>query len=291
MIIVRLSGGLGNQLFQFATGRALSIRHQQPLVIDDRVFHEDRFRQFGMSLFRAKFQLPVESTDVQNILPPSRKRWAAFLKWRLTHGRRLIYLREKSLAFDSTVLNTGPNSYLHGYWQSEQYFADVAEEIRRELTLRIDPGGENPACLAQIRSGVSVSIHVRRGDYVSDPKASRVHGTCSVQYYRNAAQEIAGRISDPLTFYVFSDDPEWTKQNLNLPFATRYVCHNDDAHNYEDLRLMSACDHHIVANSSFSWWGAWLGQNPNRLVIAPKVWFIDPSRSDASLVPASWLRI
>ena len=291
MIIVRVSGGLGNQLFQVATGRALSTIHQQPLVIDDRGFQADGFRKFCLPLFMVDILLPADSMAVQQILPPSRKRWVAFLKWRLTHGRSLRYIREKSLDFNPEILNAGPHCYLHGYWQSQQYFQHAAHQIRRDLTLRVGPTGENPEWLKKITSGVSVSVHVRRGDYVLDPKASRVHGTCSVEYYRAAAAEIAGRISDTPTFFVFSDDPRWVRENLHLPFPTQYMSHNDDHHNYEDLRLMAACSHHIIANSSFSWWGAWLGGNPDRIVIAPKTWFNDPSRSDRSLVPAEWVRL
>lgn len=292
MIIVRLSGGLGNQLFQFATGKALAIRNQQRLVIDDRVFHEDKFRTFCLPLFAAEFTLAQDCPEASAILPPPRKRWAQFLFWRWTHGRKLRFVREqRSLLFDPGILESGPHAYLHGYWQSEKYFADVASIIRNELVIPLPPSGENPAWLSEIPAGVSVSIHVRRGDYVADPKASRVHGTCSLQYYLDAAHEMARRVSQPCTFYVFSDDPDWVAENLHLPFPTRYIRHNDDAHNYEDLRLMAACHHHIVANSSFSWWGAWLGCNPDRIVIAPKVWFNDPSRSDQSLVPPEWLRL
>jgi len=291
VIIVQMSGGLGNQLFQYATGKALAVRTRQPLVIDDRVFHEDKFRSFCLPLFVAEFTLAQNCPDAAVILPPSRRRWAAFLLWRWTRGRKLKYLRERSMRFDATVLDSGHHVYLHGYWQSEEYFRDVAAVIREELSLRLPPSGENAEWLSEISAGNSVSIHVRRGDYVSDPKAGRVHGTCSLEYYRRATEEMTRRTSREPTFYVFSDDPQWVADHLRLPFPTRYVSHNDDSHNYEDLRLMTACRHHIVANSSFSWWGAWLGGNPDRIVIAPKTWFNDPSRSDRSLVPAEWVRL
>ena len=291
MIITRLNGGLGNQLFQFAAARALSIHHQQPLLIDNRAFKVDGVRKFCLPLFMAEFLIPADSFEGQQILPPSRNHWIAFLKWRLTHGRSLQYLREKSLNFDPEILRAGPHCYLHGYWQSEQYFRHAAAQIRSDLKLRIEPMGENPEWLKRIASCASASIHVRRGDYVLDPKASCVHGTCSVEYYRAAAIELANRISEPPTFFVFSDDVRWVKENLHLPFTTHYLNHNDDCHNYEDLRLMAACNHHIIANSSFSWWGAWLGYNQHRIVIAPKIWFRDPARINESLVPAEWLRL
>lgn len=291
MIITRLNGGLGNQLFQFAAARALSIHHQQPLLIDNRAFQVDGFRKFCLPLFMAEILVPSDTIEGQQILPPPRNHWIAFLKWRLTNGRTLQYIREKSLQFNPEILKAGPHCYLHGYWQSEQYFQHVAQQIRSDLTIRVKPAGENPEWLKRIASCVSVSVHVRRGDYVLDPKASRVHGTCSVEYYRRAAVELADRNSESPTFFVFSDDPHWAKENLHLPFTTYYLNHNDDCHHYEDLRLMTACRHHIIANSSFSWWGAWLGCNPDRIVIAPGIWFKDPSRSDQSLIPAKWIRL
>ena len=291
MIIVRLSGGLGNQLFQYATGRALAIRNQVQLVVDDRVFLADTFRRFCLPVFNAEYVLASELPAAEDLLPPSRKRWVQFLYWRITRGRSLRFVRERTLLFDPAIPKIGPNVYLHGYWQSEQYFCDLESVIRNELTFRVSPSNENLRWLTDIGSATSVSVHVRRGDYVADAKASRIHGTCSLDYYERAAEEIAGRLKMSPTFYVFSDDPEWVQKNLRLRFNVRYINHNDDAHNYEDLRLMSACQHHIVANSSFSWWGAWLGTHPNKTIIAPRVWFNDPSRNDSSLVPTDWIRL
>ena len=291
MIIARLNGGLGNQLFQYATGRAMAIRHQQPLIIDHRVFLNDKFRQFCLPHFKADYVLSSDVPSIEAKLPPSRKEWLHFLAWRFTHGRRLRFIREKSLVFDPGILKLKPDVYLYGYWQCEEYFSDVSSLIRAELTVRTSPSEQNQMLLNEIGDNVSVSVHIRRGDYVTDPKASRVHGLCSLQYYQDAAKHLADKLSESPFFYVFSDDPQWVRENLRLPFETRFVDHNDDASNYEDLRLMSSCRHHIVANSSFSWWGAWLGVNPGKLVIAPRIWFNDASRSDLSLVPRSWTRL
>jgi hypothetical protein len=291
MIIVRLSGGLGNQLFQYATGRAIAIRNNQRLLVDHRVFQTDGFRQFCLPAFNASYDLASDLPEYRALIPPTRKQWLRFLMWRLTSGRQVTFVREKSLLFDPHIRQLSANVYLHGYWQSEQYFDDVRSVLRDELSVRVPPSEENLKWLSEIESCESVSLHVRRGDYVADPKASRVHGLCSLDYYRLAVKYMADRLTVTPSFYVFSDDPEWVRENLKLPYAVRYVTHNDDAHNYEDLRLMSMCSHHIVANSSFSWWGAWLGRNPNRIVIAPKTWFKDPSRSDQSLVPATWVRL
>jgi hypothetical protein len=291
MIIVRLSGGLGNQLFQYATGRAIAIRSSQRLFVDHRIFGTDELRQFCLPVFNAEYGLASEDEECLTMLPPSRKRGFRFLMWSLIRGHRIKYIREKSLLFDPTIRGLCSNVYLHGYWQSEKYFDDVRPVLVRELSVRIQPSEENRVLLSEITESESVSIHVRRGDYATDPRASRVHGLCSLDYYRVAAQYVADRVAKKPSFYVFSDDPEWVRENLKLPYQMRYVAHNDDAHNYEDLRLMTQCSHHIIANSSFSWWGAWLGRNPNGLVVAPRNWFRDPSRSDQSLVPERWVRL
>ncbi len=291
MIIVRLSGGLGNQLFQYAAGRALAMRNQQQLVVDDRVFQADTFRRFSLPVFNADYVLARDLPAANAVLPPSRNRWFQFLCWRVTHGRKMRFVRERSLLFDAGIAALGPGIYLHGYWQSEQYFDDMTSSIRKDLSIRLQPSAENSEWLSEIAGTTSVSLHVRRGDYVTDSKASQVHGICSLKYYQCAAEFVASRLSTLPTFYVFSDDPQWVQENLKLPHLVRFVTHNDDARNYEDLRLMAACHHHIVANSSFSWWGAWLGCNPDKIVIAPKVWFNDPSRSDQSLVPSEWVRL
>jgi hypothetical protein len=136
----------------------------------------------------------------------------------------------------------------------------------------------------------AVSIHVRRGDYVSDAGTNRFHGTCSVDYYHDAVDRISG-FAPASHFFVFSDGIDWAKENLRLRQPVTYVDFNDGEKNYEDLRLMSLCKHHIIANSSFSWWGAWLNPNPDKIVIAPKKWFNDPSINTDDLIPNSWLRL
>lgn len=292
MVIVRLNGGLGNQLFQYATGRAVANRFSQPLVVDDRAFRTDNLRGFCLSRFHADYTLASDNPMVEAILPPARKRWLAYAGWRLRYGNRLTYVKERSLEFDPSLFACGPGAYLHGYWQSEQYFRDIADLLKQELTVREPVSGENQSWLDEIASGVSVSLHIRRGDYVSDPKANRVHGICALDYYQRALERLSQELGwTSFSLFVFSDDPDWVEANWTLPYRLRTVRHNGDSRNYEDLRLMMACHHHIIANSSFSWWGAWLGHHPQRVVIAPKKWFNDPLRSDRSLVPDRWLRL
>jgi len=131
---------------------------------------------------------------------------------------------------------------------------------------------------------------VRRGDYLTSPAASGCHGVCPPEYYHAAVKELATRLRSP-HFYVFSDDPAWVKAQLNLPHPTTFVDHNDAEHGYEDLRLMASCRHHIIANSTFSWWGAWLGGYPEKRVVAPQKWFRDDRVDTADLIPQGWQRI
>ena len=200
------------------------------------------------------------------------------------------YVKEKYFHFDPDILSVPNNSYLEGYWASEKYFQDISDVIRKEFILKNTPDAINKAMMKRISSCNSISIHVRRNDYVEDKKTNDFHGVCGLEYYNKAVSMIGKKIKNP-TFFVFSDDPEWCKINLRLDFPTDYVTHNLGKKDYEDMRLMSACKHNIIANSSFSWWGAWLNNNSNKIVVAPKKWFADASTNTADLVPKQWSRI
>jgi hypothetical protein len=140
---------------------------------------------------------------------------------------------------------------------------------------------------AEISAANAVSLHIRRGDYVSNAKFNAAHGTCDLDYYARAAAFVAERVGDPV-IYAFSDDPAWVAENLKLPFEMRFVDHNDGSTAHEDLRLMATCKHHIIANSSFSWWGAWLNPLKDKVVAAPTQWFADPAKSNPDILPQSW---
>lgn len=291
MIVVRICGGLGNQLFQYAAGRALSIQYGTDLVADTRLYQKDRFRSYLLDQYFTAFSPEDVLLRERLTLPPARNRIPAFLLWRMTCGRRLRYAREAGMPYDASLSCLGPNVYLHGYWQTERYFAGIADLLHKELELRHPPDARNAAYLERLAGRVSVSMHVRRGDYVSNPKAARVHGTCSIDYYQRATKRIAEQTGEDPVFHIFSDDPEWTSQNLRLPFETSYVTHNDTDHATDDLRLMAACNHHVVANSTFSWWGAWLNPSPDKIVVACREWFRDPTKDARDLVPQDWIRV
>jgi hypothetical protein len=286
MIIVRLSGGLGNQIFQYAAGRALAISHSTDLALDVRALQTDKLRRFALRPFSLK---TVSLGKVR--LPPSRRNPFAFVLWRITTGRCLTYHRERNFLFDPGVLSLGSDVYLHGYWQSEKYFRAAADAIRADLVVTATPSELNAARLHAMTSSLSVSVHVRRGDYAADPETNAIYGTCTVDYYQAAARLLAEKLGAGPVFWIFSDDSDWAAANVKLPFASRYVTNGPGEQPAEDLRLMSACRHHIMANSTFSWWGAWLNPSPDKLIVAPRRWFKDSGRSDHDLVSENWIRL
>jgi hypothetical protein len=162
--------------------------------------------------------------------------------------------------------------YLDAYWQSERYFADIAGVVRREFAAKEPSDRENEALAAAIDAVNSVSLHVRRGDYVDDPTTHRYHGICAPDYYQRAVDHISSRAGVSHLF-LFSDDQQWTRANLRFAFPTTFVGSNSPDCGYRDTVLMARRRHHIIANSSFSWWGAWLNPSRDKIVVAPQQWF------------------
>ena len=285
MITARLVGGLGNQMFQYAAGRALSLRRGVGLRLDASEFKTYRLHSYGLN----HLAISAEVTNVRQTSSTG-SRMLDRLRDLAGLGASALY-RENGLRFDPAVLTLPGNTTLAGYWQCERYFSDHADQIRAELTVKTPVAGDNLTCLERICSGVSISVHIRRGDYVSNATANSVHGICDISYYEAAAHRLAERCGKTPVFYIFSDDPDWVHENFHIPFKMIPVRHNGADRNYEDLRLMSACNHHIIANSSFSWWGAWLNPSADKIVVAPQRWFKTSDLDSTDLVPASWVRL
>lgn len=291
MIIVKLNGGLGNQMFQYAAGRRLASIHGVPLKLDISAFETYKLHKYGLGSFNiaGEFASPREISGFR--YSPTLAGKAAVLFSRLFGPARAVaHIREKHFHFDPAVLGAGPDSCLDGYWQSEKYFKDVEAVIRRDLSFKQEPDAANCDAVLQVTGCTAVSVHIRRGDYVSDPDANSMHGTASIEYYREAMELVAAK-SPGARFFVFTDEPDWVGKNMAFPCPVTIFTHNNADKNYEDLRLMSLCRHHITANSSFSWWGAWLNAAPGRIVIAPKKWFNDGTFDTRDLVPEGWLRL
>jgi hypothetical protein len=292
MIISNLLGGLGNQMFQYAAGRALSLERGQPLHLDISRFADYRLHQ-GFELQRV-FYCPVDvanAAEVRRILgwqgAPLIRRVLA--RPALAAFRREGFVVEPHFHYWPGIRDVPQDCYLLGYWQSEKYFRNVTAEIRVDFTFNAELASRNAELAEQISQVNAVSLHVRRGDYAQDPKTNDTHGLCSLEYYRAAIQYVADRLEQPY-FFIFSDDMAWVKTNLKIDFQRRYIDHNRGAESYNDMRLMSLCQHHIIANSSFSWWAAWLNPCATKMVVAPKRWFANAKNID-DLIPETWVSL
>jgi hypothetical protein len=273
-------------MFQYAAGRALALRRGVSFAIDRRAFLDYKTHAFGMHCFTAQL-----SEAPARFLPnPSAEGRLQRLLRRFMPTPLDVYT-EKTFTFDAAVLILPDGVYLDGYWQTEKYFADFSDVIRRDFTVRDAPSAANQAWLERIAQAHSVSLHIRRGDYMSNPAAAAVHGICDLSYYESAVAYLRQAMGLDPELFVFSDDPDWVAANLRLPYQMHLIRGNDAITNYEDLRLMTACRHHIVANSSFSWWGAWLDARADSITVAPVRWFAGKVPDARDLVPQRWVRL
>jgi hypothetical protein len=290
-LIVRLQSGTGNQLYQYAAGYSLSKKFHRPLLIDrTTIAPEYPARHYALNAFE------VESTFVSGLTAFS-TRWAASQTFG-TAFRTLfppasgyIIFRDNEKGYEHRF-DDPPEGHLilQGYWQSFRYFTDYENELRQLFRFKNTLTEANALLASTIINSNSVSVHIRRGDYVSNPVFAENLGACDSEYYKRALGKIAIDLSEPKLF-VFTDDPTWAKSAINWPADTTHVDENLGHADIADLHLMSLCRHNIIANSSFSWWGAWLGNQPNKLVIAPKTWFKNDATPIDDRLPPHWHRL
>lgn len=294
MIIVRLVGGLGNQMFEYALGRCLALKNGVALKLDISSYRRDRLRTYRLGHFNIieEFARPEEIEALVRMDPGGGRFARLGAKINRVYNRVFnhAYVVDRQRGFDPSVLRRRGDVYLNGYWQSEKYFKDVEGVIRQELTVKTASGPQSQELAAAISSAESVSLHVRRGDNVSNPDLYKYIGICSIDYYRAAVDLMKERLKEPRLF-VFSDDHEWVRDCFRpgLPFTL--VTHNGEERDYEDFGLMTLCKHHIIANSSFSWWAAWLCENPSKVVVAPRRYFATSKYTDKDLIPDEWIRL
>jgi len=296
MIIIRLTGGLGNQMFQYALARHLSIIKKTECLIDITPYNWDKLRVFELNdIFSHKIKI-ADSKDIEKLLKKHKYSLLNRIKRKILGGDFPYYLhstvKEKHFRFDKNILKVSANSILVGHWQSEKYFLSIKNQIIEYFSF----AKEANIYYSQIIKSLSkmentVSIHVRRSDYLNDKTTLAFHGLCSLEYYENAISYMNSKISQPF-YIVISDDIEFCKNNFQNIDNKLFIENNMGA-DYEDLRLMNLCKHNIIANSSFSWWGAWLNQNPDKIVIAPKQWFANEEMQAQTqdLIPESWIRM
>lgn len=283
-MIVQLKGALGNQMFQYAFGRAASLRLGSELILDIEGYnHQSKFdtpRQYSLDAFAIQATIAPREEVLKYYSPLYRIYQKLYSKY---------YIGESTYTFNPRALPHRPHGYYQGYWQHEQYFKDYADIIRNDFILKKPLSTEALRFESDICSNVrAVSMHIRRGDYVHNPIASEYHGVLPLNYYRDALTYIGEKIGF-FKLYIFSDDIPWITEHahrivpagIEIEFVSRPALMD-----YEELILMSLCGHHIIANSSYSWWGAWLNYKPEKIVIAPKQWLKDGTRTD--IVPPEW---
>ena len=298
VIATRLTGGLGNQMFQYAAARALALRNDTELLLDSSWIDGSgsaavgSARRYELGCFQIDALLrPI--TDVAQ-LATSRRITRQLQRLRLGRGPVVAELAEPPFGgWCPGVLEAPDNTYLNGYWHSSHYFEDAESFLRAEFAFKNVWDEANTAVAELIgASGLpTVSAHVRRGDYVTDPGANRRLGTLAPSYYERAVERIQAE-TGPAHIFLFSDEPQWCRDHLDdLGYQTTIVDVNNTSQAANDLRLMALCDHHVVANSTFSWWGAWLNTDSEKIVIAPEPWLLDARWQDDLRVPRDWIKL
>lgn len=261
-------GGLGNQMFQYAFGYARSKHLSVDLCIDLSALETDSQRNYQLDGFPTIVYKKKYSECMHSL------------------SRRY---NEKHFYFDADSIAQGDGTYYVGYWQSEKYFKHIQNEIYSLYKFNNPIDNYSISCLNKILLTNSVSLHVRRGDYITSKAANEILGACGISYYQAATEFFKSKFNN-VHFFIFSDDISWVKKNLN--FLTREECefieYDNGSHDIDELHLMSRCTHHIIANSTFSWWGAWLNCNPEKIVIAPKRWFRSSGYETKDLIPEKW---
>lgn len=296
MIIARLMGGLGNQMFQYAAARTLALRLGVELKLDLSFFNQENRettpRSYELDVFRiAAAPATLEELSVAESLSVRNDSIFSRLKGVLSGQREEPFLyREPHFQYDPELLKQPDGTVLSGYWQSERYFVEHRPLLLSEFTLKNGMESRYQEIEADIDSSESVAVHIRRGDYASNPAVADYHGLCSLDYYHKAAAIMARQLKAP-RFFLFSDDPDWVAGSLKLSSPSTVASFKDCTSPASELLLFSRCSHAIIANSSFSWWGGWLNQNRNKIVIAPERWFARPEINTDDLIPASWIRL
>lgn len=294
MIISRLIGGLGNQMFQFAAGFALAKKLEVPLRLDIAALKKyNRHNGYQLhKIFKGEF-FTANFFDVVGVLGLREYRYRfnsveVDLSYIYKNNSNLFL--ERSHNFCVQYESISRPCYLSGYWQSEKYFLDYSKDIREIFKFKEELNIKNSFLLKEISSHNSVGVHVRRGDYLTNHSAALFHGTCPISYYLNAIEIINSKVSNT-KFYLFSDDTSFVKDNFGHINNIVIVDINKGNESYNDMRLLAACKHHIIANSSFSWWGAWLANYQNQIVIAPKVWFAGSKEKIYDIYNQNWLLV
>lgn len=291
MIVVRLKGGLGNQMFQYAIGRSLSILQNTQLFLDVTELNEKSLehtnRKYELNIFNIKAIITSEGFIIYQ-----KKNIGILAKFLnlFCKIKRVKQINEERFHYDSSLILTSDNLYLNGYWNSPRYFEKYEDIIRKDFTFNFNLDNKNIVIAEKIKSSCSVSIHIRRGDYITNSITNAYHGTCDKEYYDKAVNILLEKNKNAL-FFIFTDDPLWVNDNFKIDAEFIVVSSADDLNSFQDIYLMTMCKHAIIANSTYSWWAAWLITNMDKIVIAPLKWYNDNSIDTKDMFPNSWIRI
>jgi len=290
MIIVQLKGGLGNQMFQYAAGLSLAAHHNTNVKVDVSLLNQSdaaigTVRYFDLQ----KLQLSPEIATKDEISLFQTNNVVGRIMDKLQQPYKRKIYKEADYTFDENFFKAQDNIYLKGYRQSEQYFYPIADKIRTGFQFKSEVIEEVKAKALELRERNSVSIHIRRGDY-SNKMVREYHGILEKDYYQKAIDYMQTKVAK-CSFYIFSDDADWVNANLSFNSQIQIVSGNITKTHFEDFYLISQCKHQIIANSTFSWWAAWLNPNPDKIVIAPEKWFNNAPYDTRDLIPESWIKM
>lgn len=285
-------------MFQYAFAYALSKKFGTKVVLDMSWFEEVMkdsnvtTRTFELDVFNIEYEIAAKE-DLNQVEFPEHRSKVQRLLWKLFKIKKYMpngnaFVQKDAYEYDKSLFSNPSHFYYEGYFQNENYFKDVRKDLLANFNSGIPVDERNQAVLDKIHETNSVSIHVRRGDYVTLASASKFHGTCSLDYYQKAIEHIAKKVPNP-HFFLFSDDICWVIQNLKIDYPYTVVDFNQGK-GWLDLNLMKNCKHNILANSSFSWWGAWLNENNSKVIVAPKKWNTK-SFKKCDILPKAWTKL
>jgi hypothetical protein len=293
MVIIKLQGGLGNQMFQYAFARILAQKNKTTVLLEGSFFERiEKIAGFTPRTFElAHFNNSYIWCSSSDFISFHKISIINKFKKKIGLNYPKIY-KEPSFGFQADALSIKSPVYLKGYFQSYKYYIGYEDFIRQLFSFPIDTLDDiNKELLSTIKSSNTIAIHIRRGDFVNDTITATHHGSCSLEYYQEAIKLLVSK-NDEFTLVFFSDDNDWVKSQFkDLAYSKIFIDHNKNEDSWKDMFLMSSCNHNIIANSSFSWWAAWLNKNSEKRVIAPKKWFTAIEIDTNDLIPTEWIRL
>lgn len=278
-------------MFQYAFAYAFAKTHASEFKLDISGFDSYELRHYALDSFCIIEEIATNN-ETNSLKYKCENIWIKFIRKLIRQQTPFAnsYYTEYGFQFDKNVCSKQGNVYFEGYWQSENYFLNYREGLLKLFKLKYPPHERSSYFQQRILATEAVGLHVRRGDYITNVRTNSILGTCDLDYYRQAVSLFESKLLKP-HFFIFSDDLVWAKENLNFINNISFVELGEEILDHEEMWLMSQCQHNIIANSSFGWWGAWLNQNPDKIVIAPQRWFRDTSINTRDLLPDSWIRL